>query len=56
MPDSPDWSAFELVSEPTRAHLDLTQLAEHRFADGGGYPPSYRAFIERFGWARTLGL
>lgn len=41
---------------PALDHVDLVALDAFRFADGGGYPPSYRDFIRSHGWARTFGL
>ncbi|GAA1570245.1 hypothetical protein [Leucobacter aridicollis] len=44
------------TAAPTTSHIDAGALTTHRFADGGAYPPSYRAFVEQYGWARTFGL
>lgn len=37
-------------------HIDLVALDSFRFADGGGFPASYRAFVQRAGWGRSFGL
>lgn len=47
---------FEVLGEPAIDHIDLDYLESYRFGDGQGFPPSYRDFVTRFGWARTLGL
>lgn len=41
---------------PSNGHIDFSALGSFRFADGLGYPDSYRAFISEYGWARTFGL
>ncbi|MGO2138825.1 MAG: hypothetical protein ACTH30_00295 [Leucobacter sp.] len=48
--------AYKTAATPTTSHIDTGALATHRFADGGGYPPSYRTFVEQYGWGRTFGL
>ena len=47
---------YKTAATPTTSHIDTGALATHRFADGGGYPPSYRTFVEQYGWGRTFGL
>jgi len=47
---------MRLAGPISDAHIDRTALAEHRFADGDGYPPSYVSFVQRVGWARALDL
>lgn len=47
---------FDVLGEPVVHHIDLDFLESYRFADGEGFPPSYRNFVTRYGWARTLGL
>lgn len=37
-------------------HIDLVALDGYRFADGGGFPASYRTFIRCAGWGRSFGL
>ena len=41
---------------PVLEHVDIAALDAFRFADGRGYPASYRDFIRSHGWARTFGL
>ncbi|MEV3870259.1 hypothetical protein [Streptomyces sp. NPDC049906] len=41
---------------PALGHVDFDVLDGYRFADGGGFPPSYRAFVRRAGWGRAFGL
>ncbi len=55
MPGSPI-DALSLAGSPTLEHIDLAALDGFRFADGAGYPPSYRAFVRHSGWARAFGL
>ncbi|MGW4220534.1 hypothetical protein ACWEJZ_26400 [Streptomyces bacillaris] len=41
---------------PTVEHIDFDTLDGYRFADGGGLPGSYRAFVRHAGWGRLFGL
>lgn len=41
---------------PTTEHIDFDMLNSIRFADGGGFPPSYQAFVQTYGWACSFGL
>lgn len=47
---------LSLAGEATVEHIDFVALDSFRFADGLGFPDSYKAFIRRAGWARTLGM
>ncbi|KQT96745.1 hypothetical protein [Sanguibacter sp. Leaf3] len=49
-------SELRCLGEPTLAHVDLDLLDRYRFADGGGFPPSYSDLVRRVGWGRTFGL
>lgn len=42
--------------DPTLEHVAMDELENFRFPDGGGFPPSYVAFVRRVGWARLFGL
>ena len=55
MPESRPHLSDDVVDFST-GHIDFAALESFRFAEGGGYPPSYRDFIRRYGWARTFGL
>lgn len=44
---------LRLRDSPMIEHIDFEALDGYRFADGEGFPPSYRAFVRR---ARTFGL
>lgn len=48
--------SLSLAGEPTLEHLDHVVLNGHRFADGEGFPQSYRRFVETVGWGRAFGL
>ncbi|MGW8484400.1 hypothetical protein ACWGJP_14805 [Microbacterium sp. NPDC055903] len=52
----PRIAALTAAGAPTLEHIDLDTLDGFRFADGAGFPPSYRAFIRHVGWARIYGL
>ena len=41
---------------PTVEHIDFEALESFRFADGIGYPQSYKDFVTSYGWARSFGL
>ncbi|CAM3433233.1 hypothetical protein NODU109028_16680 [Nocardioides dubius] len=49
-------TSLTLAGEPTVEHLDHEVLNGHRFADGQGFPQSYRRFVENVGWGRAFGL
>lgn len=44
------------AARPTLDHIDVEVLHSYRFADGSGFPGSYREFVRRAGWARSFGL
>ncbi|MFE7134416.1 hypothetical protein ACFVIM_26515 [Streptomyces sp. NPDC057638] len=48
-------AGLRLRGAPTTEHLDTAALDGFRFADGGGFPPSYRAFVRHAGWGRAFG-
>ncbi|GAB2642881.1 hypothetical protein GCM10027068_23110 [Prescottella soli] len=50
------FSTLRVLGSPTLAHVDLDVLETYRFADGGGFPESYRTFVRDFGWGRLFGL
>ncbi|QCQ93144.1 hypothetical protein [Rhodococcus sp. SGAir0479] len=52
----PGYSLLRVHGTPTLAHLDLALLETFTFADGGGFPPSYRDFVRDLGWGRLFGL
>ncbi|WEH33066.1 hypothetical protein PZB75_06555 [Streptomyces sp. AM 4-1-1] len=47
---------LRLRDSPTSRHIDFGALDGYRFADGEGFPASYRAFVRYAGWGRTFGL
>ncbi|MFE6663831.1 hypothetical protein ACFVFH_09705 [Streptomyces sp. NPDC057697] len=47
---------LRLRDSPTTEHIDFDSLDGYRFADGEGFPASYRAFVRHAGWGRTFGL
>ncbi|ALC26183.1 MULTISPECIES: hypothetical protein [Streptomyces] len=47
---------LRLRDSPTIEHIDFAALDGYRFADGEGFPASYRAFVRHAGWGRTFGL
>ncbi|MFI2209818.1 hypothetical protein [Streptomyces sp. NPDC020141] len=49
-------TGLRLRGVPTVGHIDFEALDAYRFADGGGFPASYRAFVRRAGWGRAFGL
>ncbi|MET8506316.1 hypothetical protein ABZV60_16890 [Streptomyces sp. NPDC004787] len=49
-------SGLRLRGLPVNEHIDFNSLDGFRFADGEGFPASYRAFVRRAGWGRTFGL
>lgn len=49
-------SSIRVQGDPTLTHLDLDVLDSYRFADGAGFPESYREFVRTFGWGRLFGL
>ncbi len=51
-----DFSSIRCQGVPTLEHLDLGVLDTYRFADGGGFPESYRGFVRSLGWGRLFGL
>ncbi|CAM2953658.1 SMI1/KNR4 family protein [Prescottella defluvii] len=50
------YSAICVQGTPTVSHLDLDLLDSYRFYDGGGFPASYREFVQHLGWGRLFGL
>lgn len=51
-----DYSSIRVQGTPTVSHLDLDALDSNPFADGGGFPESYREFVRSLGWGRLFGL
>jgi hypothetical protein len=51
-----DFSSIRVQGAPTLEHVDLDLLDTYRFADGAGFPESYRAFVREVGWGRLFGL
>ncbi|MFJ2077159.1 hypothetical protein ACIOGW_18530 [Streptomyces anulatus] len=49
-------AGLRLAGAPTVEHIDFEVLDRFRFADGGGFPDSYRAFVRHAGWGRTFGM
>lgn len=49
-------SELSLAGPATVEHIDFDALDSFRFADGEGFPESYKTFVQRAGWARTLGM
>ncbi|MDX2565525.1 hypothetical protein PV371_39325, partial [Streptomyces sp. TX20-6-3] len=47
---------LRLLGSPTIEHIDFDVLDGYRFADGEGFPASYRAFVRHAGWGRAFGL
>ncbi|MEE1766799.1 hypothetical protein PUR34_00790 [Streptomyces sp. JV185] len=47
---------LRLLGSPTIEHIDFEALYGYRFADGEGFPASYRAFVRHAGWGRAFGL
>lgn len=52
----PGYPLLRVHGTPTLSHLDLALLETFTFADGGGFPPSYRDFVRDLGWGRLFGL
>jgi len=52
----PLYSSIRTQGDPTLTHVDLDLLDSYRFADGAGFPASYRAFVREMGWGRLFGL
>ncbi|RMI32375.1 hypothetical protein [Nocardia stercoris] len=50
------FSSIRIQGAPTLEHVDLDVLDAYRFADGGGFPASYREFVRSLGWGRLFGL
>lgn len=50
------FSTIRVQGPPTVSHLDLDLLDAYAFADGGGFPASYREFVRGLGWGRLFGL
>ncbi|WFR72819.1 hypothetical protein P9209_02605 [Prescottella defluvii] len=50
------FSTLRVPGRPTLAHVDPDVLETYRFADGGGFPESYRGFVRSLGWGRLFGL
>ncbi|MDH6282263.1 hypothetical protein [Prescottella agglutinans] len=52
----PRFSSIRVQGAPTLTHVDLDLLDTYRFADGAGFPESYRVFVREVGWGRLFGL
>jgi hypothetical protein len=52
----PRFPDLPLSGRPALFHVDFAELDSFRFADGFGFPPSYRGYIRHAGWARLFGL
>ncbi|MFI1245249.1 hypothetical protein ACH4TY_00910 [Streptomyces anulatus] len=53
---SDSMAELHLAGPPTTEHIDFEALDGHRFADGEGFPDSYREFVRHAGWGRTFGM